>query len=169
MMAAVFSMQGIGQLTAAVVALIVTVAFKDSFVSIKGPGTCDYPCQVAADRSWRIIVGAGAVPACVALYYRITIPETPRYTFDVAHDVEKADADIKAFVTSQSEGVVDPIRQAKSMKVASPSLAIPSASWPDVFSYFGQWKNFKVLMGTTLSWFFLVSNETKAFGTDMTK
>ena len=77
MMAAVFSMQGLGQLMAAIVALIVTVAFKDAYHGATGVDTCDGICQEAADRSWRIIVGVGAVPAVMALYYRITIPETP--------------------------------------------------------------------------------------------
>lgn len=157
MMAAVFSMQGLGQLMAAVVALIVTVSFKDAYHGATGVGDCDSICQTAADRSWRLIVGVGAVPACFALYYRITIPETPRYTFEVAKDVEKADADIKAYMQSRSEGDVDEIQQARMKKVASPALNIPAASWYDLFSYFGQWKNLKVLIGTTLSWFFLVS------------
>jgi PHS family inorganic phosphate transporter-like MFS transporter len=139
------------------VALIVTVAFKDSFINVKTVHDCDYACQVAADRCWRIIVGVGAVPAVFALYYRVTIPETPRYTFDVAHDVEKADADIKAYMASKSEGYVDPIQQARMLKIASPSLNIPAASWADMYSYFSQIKNLKVLIGTTLSWFFLVS------------
>ena len=156
-MAAVFSMQGVGQLLCAIVALIVTAAFKSSFINIETVDQCDYACQLAADRSWRIIVGFGALPACFALYYRITIPETPRYTFDVAHDVEKADADIKAYVASRSEGDVDPIRQARMMKVAGPNLTIPRASLSDVFAYFGQRKNAKVLIGTVTSWFFLVS------------
>ncbi|ORY65222.1 major facilitator superfamily domain-containing protein [Pseudomassariella vexata] len=155
MMAAVFSMQGLGQLSAAVVALIVTVAFKDAYHNAPNVTQCDYMCQTAADRSWRIIVGVGALPACFALYYRITIPETPRYTFEVAKDVEKAGADIKAYMASKSEGEIDEIQQARMKKVASPSLNIPSASWPDLFSYFRQWKNAKVLIGTTMSWFFL--------------
>lgn len=75
-MAAVFSMQGFGQLLAAVVALVVTVTFKSSFIGISKVSECDYGCQIAADRCWRIIVGVGAVPASCALYYRITIPET---------------------------------------------------------------------------------------------
>lgn len=75
-MAAVFSMQGMGQLLAAVVALIVTVSFKSSFINISKPSDCDYACQVSADRCWRLIVGIGAIPACFAMYYRITIPET---------------------------------------------------------------------------------------------
>lgn len=75
-MASVFSMQGVGQLAAAVVALIVTVASKSSFIGISKMSGCDYSCQIAADRCWRIIVGFGAVPAVFALYYRMTIPET---------------------------------------------------------------------------------------------
>lgn len=159
MMAAVFSMQGIGQLLSAVVTLSVTAAFKNSFLPISSPAQCDLPCQIAADRAWRIIVGFGALPACFALYYRITIPETPRYTFDVAQDVEKADADIKAYVASRPEGVVDPVKQAKMTLSSSGSvnrLSMPSASWGDVFTYFRQWRNLKMLIGTTFSWFFLV-------------
>lgn len=155
MIAAVFSMQGLGQLMAAIVALITTVAFKSSFVNITDEGHCDEACRIAADRAWRIIVGVGAIPACLALYYRITIPETPRYTFDVQHDVEKADADIKAYVSSKSNSVYDGRRHSRSRTSVS-SLNLPRASWADVFSYFKEWSNFKVLVGTTMSWFFLV-------------
>ncbi|KAI0509274.1 major facilitator superfamily domain-containing protein [Xylaria bambusicola] len=144
MMAAVFSMQGIGQLAAAIVALIVTASFAPIFQTAASVDQCDYDCQTAADRCWRIIID-----------YRITIPETPRYTFEVAKDVEKAAADIKAYMANQSEGEVDEIKQARMKKVAAPALAIPAASWRDAYGYFSQWKNGKVLIGTTLSWFFL--------------
>lgn len=156
MMASVFSMQGFGQLLAAIVALVATVAFKDSFIGITDVSECDSRCQIAADRCWRLIVGVGALPAIFALYYRITIPETPRYTFDVVHDVEKADSDINSFL-SKSKGEIDIVRQARLLKVAGPSLTTPAASWRDLGSYFGRWKNTKVLLGTTLSWLFLVS------------
>ena len=155
-MAAVFSMQGIGQLVAALVALIVTASFKEAYHGAANVGSCDISCQTAADRSWRLIVGVGALPACFALYYRITIPETPRYTFEVARDVEKADADIKAYMASKVEGEVDEVQQARMEKVASPALNVPSASWSDLHSYFRQWKNARMLIGTTMSWFFLV-------------
>ncbi|KAA8569924.1 hypothetical protein EYC84_002263 [Monilinia fructicola] len=53
MMAAVFSMQGAGQFAAALVALITTVAFKDSFINTSRTfDSCDPGCQLAADRSW---------------------------------------------------------------------------------------------------------------------
>ncbi|KUI55180.1 Repressible high-affinity phosphate permease [Cytospora mali] len=155
MMAAVFSMQGLGQLCAATVALVVTVAFKESFLGIEREQDCDFACQSAADRCWRLIIGVGALPALFALYYRITIPETPRYTFDVAHDVEKADADITAYMARRPQGHVDKIRQARLLKLAGPSLSTPTASWRDLGSYFGKWKNLEALLGTTLSWFLL--------------
>jgi PHS family inorganic phosphate transporter-like MFS transporter len=150
-------MQGLGQLMAAVIALVTAVGFKDAYAGVADEGHCDAACRLAADRSWRIIVGVGAVPACLALYYRITIPETPRYTFDVQYDVEKADADIKAYVASKSKGDVDAVKQARVRQLAEPELAIPKASWRDLFDYFKEWVNLKVLIGTTLSWFFLVS------------
>ncbi|KAF4986461.1 hypothetical protein FDECE_15948 [Fusarium decemcellulare] len=155
MVAAVFSMQGLGQLVAAIVALITTVAFKDAFLSAADESRCGYECRLAADRAWRIIVGVGAIPACVALYYRITIPETPRYTFDIEHDVEKADADIKAYVASRSKGSFDVVHQVRTKRIAGRNLNVPRASWSDLVSFFRQWANFKMLLGTTLSWFFL--------------
>ncbi|KAL6866879.1 major facilitator superfamily domain-containing protein [Trichoderma novae-zelandiae] len=155
MMAAVFSMQGLGQLLAAIVALVTTVAFKSHYINISAEGACDLACREAADRSWRIIVGFGAVPACLALYYRITIPETPRYTFDIQNDIEKADADIRAYVSSKSKSDYSIKRARSGTLTTEQSLDLPAASWPDVISYFGTWRNFKVLLGTTMSWFFL--------------
>lgn len=80
---------------------------------------------------------------------------SPRYTFDVAHDVEMADANIKAFTSSKSKGEVDIVKQARLKKLAGPSLTTPAASWRDLAAYFGQGKNIRCLIGTTLSWFFL--------------
>jgi len=155
-MAAVFSMQGAGQFAAALVALITTIAFKDSFMNTTASySSCNDACILAGDRAWRIIVGFGALPAVFALYYRITIPETPRFTFDIARDIEKADADIKAYVASQKEGHVDPVSQQTTKRTLGRKLSSPKASWHDVWSYFSQWKNFKVIFGTTSSWFFL--------------
>ncbi|KAJ0379352.1 hypothetical protein COL26b_002521 [Colletotrichum chrysophilum] len=148
-------MQGLGQLGASVVALITAEAFKESYLDVTTIASCHERCQLAADRSWRIIVGVGALPACLALYYRVTIPETPRYTFDVEQDVEKADADIKAYMASKSKGEVDPELQFRMKKQAGPAYNTPSASWRDTFAFFAQWKNFKTLTGTALSWFFL--------------
>jgi PHS family inorganic phosphate transporter-like MFS transporter len=154
MMGSVFAMQGIGQLVAALLALIVTVGFKDDLITSPAVGKCDADCLVAVDRIWRIIVGFGAVPGCFALYFRLTIPETPRYTFDIARDVEQATVDAKAYLSGQHGGQVDELRRAQAIQHAAESV-IPKASWADFLAYYSKWKNAKVLIGTAGSWFFL--------------
>jgi len=154
MMGAVFAMQGIGQFGAALCALIVTVAFK-KHTEGKAINNCDDSCKTAVDRMWRIIIGFGAVPACIALYYRLTIPETPRYTFDVQRDIEKASADIDQFTSgARGNAHVDEIRQITAMQTRD-QLEVPKASWADFIGHYGQWRYGKILLGTAGSWFLL--------------
>ncbi len=56
MMNAVFAMQGIGQFTAAIIALIVTAGFKESLETASKASTCTGVCQLAVDKMWRVIV-----------------------------------------------------------------------------------------------------------------
>ncbi|EHK97789.1 MFS general substrate transporter [Glarea lozoyensis ATCC 20868] len=155
MMNAVFAMQGIGQFVAAIMALIVTAGFKESLITGSKASTCTGVCQLAVDKMWRIIVGFGAVPGCIALYYRLTIPETPRYTFDVARDVETAAADANAYMHGKASGNPDEITRVTAMQQQSQNLQIPKASMRDFLHHYGQWKHGKVLLGTAGSWFFL--------------
>ena len=155
MMGSVFAMQGIGQFTAAMIALIVTSGFKESLLSAKTAAACDGVCNLAVDKMWRVIIGFGAVPGCIALYYRLTIPETPRYTFDVARDVEKAGEDTKAYIQGKAEGHPDEIRRVAAMQDSVGRLEIPKASWGDFFRHYSQWRHGKVLLGTAGSWFTL--------------
>ena len=62
MMGAVFAMQGIGQFTASMIALIVTSGFKESLLSAPSASRCDGVCRLAVDKMWRVIIGFGAVP-----------------------------------------------------------------------------------------------------------
>ena len=112
-MGSVFAMQGFGQFGAGIIALIVTAGFKNSLMSAPDPQHCAGVCGEAVDKMWRIIIGFGAVPGCIALYYRLTIPETPRYTFDVLYDVEKASLDARRYRYGKSGNVVNPIEQAR--------------------------------------------------------
>ena len=75
MMGAVFAMQGLGQLCAAFIMLFVTLGFKDSLSTSTKPANCTGVCAIAVDKMWRTLIGFGAVPGCIALYYRLTIPE----------------------------------------------------------------------------------------------
>ncbi|TKA65455.1 Repressible high-affinity phosphate permease [Friedmanniomyces simplex] len=155
MMGSVFAMQGMGQFAAGIIALIVTVGFKESLLTAKTYGHCDGVCGLAVDKMWRVIIGMGAVPGCIALYYRLTIPETPRYTFDVSRDIVKGGSDVKAYLSSKPEGIPDEVARVQGMRDAAPQLDIPKASLKDFMGHYGQWKYGKVLLGTAGSWFFL--------------
>jgi MFS transporter, PHS family, inorganic phosphate transporter len=154
MMAAVFANQGFGQFTAALVSFICTVGFKNSLET----NTCGADCQEALDKAWRIIYGFGAVPACGALYFRLTIPETIRYTLDVERNEKIAAADALKYVSgrygSAKKGDVgyDPANQ---VIVEATHNGPPEASFHDFIQHFGQWKNGKVLLGTAGCWFAL--------------
>jgi PHS family inorganic phosphate transporter-like MFS transporter len=87
--------------------------------------------------------GFGAVPGCIALYYRLTIPETPRYTFDVARDVEKAGQDVTAYMKGKAEGHPDEIRRVTTMAQDTQALEIPKASLRDFWRHYSQWKSAK--------------------------
>lgn len=133
MMALIFSMQGIGQLAAAIVTLIVLAAFK-------GAVNADV---FNLDYVWRICVGLGAVPAVATVYLRFTMPESPRYALDVQRDVEAAAA---------AKGQV--VSEELTQQYTKVDLKERS-HWAEFRAYFGQWKHFKVLLGTSLSWFLL--------------
>ncbi|QRV90022.1 Sugar (and other) transporter [Ceratobasidium sp. AG-Ba] len=140
MMTAVFAMQGFGNFAAALVALIVTEAYKHKILN--GPLTFD-----AVDYCWRLLIGLGAVPGVIALYFRLTIPETPRFTMDIERNVTQAAQDVNTFLTTGTYKV-DPDAMVERVKA-------PKASWADFCRHFGQWKNGKVLLGAAYSWFAL--------------
>jgi PHS family inorganic phosphate transporter-like MFS transporter len=141
MMAAVFSAQGWGNFTSAIVSIIVIVAYKSEILA--EPVTD----LKAIDQCWRLIIGLGCVPGVIALYFRLTIPETPRYTMDIERNIKQASQDVDTYLTTGTY-VVDPIHNNERAEV-------PKATLSDFASYFSQWKNFKILFGAAWSWFAL--------------
>ncbi|KAF9952122.1 Inorganic phosphate transporter pho84 [Mortierella alpina] len=141
MMAAVFAMQGFGYLTTGIVAIILLAAFKDMIIA--NPQNLDYV--------WRILIGFGCLPALVAVYFRLTIPETPRYVLDIENNVNKAERDVATVLKEnrnhlQSDDDSEPV-------VSNPTIA--KGSFSDFCAYFSKWQNFKVLFGTSMAWFAL--------------
>ncbi|RIA92253.1 phosphate transporter [Glomus cerebriforme] len=152
MMAAVFAMQGFGILASALVALIVLAAFKNSIIHN----------VMAVDYCWRLVLGLGAVPGLFALYFRLTIPETPRYTMEVECNLKKATSDITSYLKQKNDQHDNPNDHNDQNDHNDPndnhdglSREIPKASWSDFRNYFGKWHNGKVLLGTSMSWFAL--------------
>ncbi|KDR76371.1 hypothetical protein GALMADRAFT_247813 [Galerina marginata CBS 339.88] len=142
MMTAVFANQGWGNFTAALVAFIITAAYKNSILRETSVAHLD-----SVDFMWRLLIGLGAVPGCIALYFRLTIPETPRFTMDIERNIDQAAHDIKNVLNGASDKAdEDEFVQ---------RIDAPKASWADFKAHFGQLHNFKILFGTAYSWFAL--------------
>ncbi|KAJ1819077.1 hypothetical protein LPJ75_001275 [Coemansia sp. RSA 2598] len=140
MIAAVFAMQGFGIVAAAIVAIIVLAAFK---------GAVDGD-QQNLDYVWRIIMGLGAVPGIIALYFRLTIPETPRYTLDIEKDTHKAAQDIKNTIGNTNDA-----EDSAPLQPSAVQAKVQKPTWTEFYHHFKKWKNFRVLMGTSVTWFAL--------------
>ncbi|EMD33978.1 hypothetical protein CERSUDRAFT_117495 [Gelatoporia subvermispora B] len=141
LMTAVFANQGWGQFAAALIAFILVAAFKDSVIN-------DDPTVLRhVDFIWRLLIGLGCVPGVVALYFRLTIPETPRFTMDVERNVNQAAQDVDNFLTTGTYHV-DP-------DAVIQRVQAPRATKRDFIHYFSKWENAKLLIGTSYSWFAL--------------
>ncbi|KAM0877172.1 hypothetical protein ACQ4PT_035676 [Festuca glaucescens] len=79
--AAVFAMQGFGNLAAGIVGLVASKAFEKA-----SPDDIDY--------IWRIVLMIGAIPALLTYYWRMQMPETARYTALVAKNTKQATSDM---------------------------------------------------------------------------
>jgi PHS family inorganic phosphate transporter-like MFS transporter len=142
MMTAVFAAQGWGNFSAALVAFIITAGYKNAILSEK-----DITHLTSVDYMWRLLIGLGCVPGCIALYFRLTIPETPRFTMDIERNIDQATADIQEVLESKKNNLTD--------ADVVQRIDAPKATLADFRAYFGQWKNFKVLFGCAYSWFAL--------------
>jgi len=54
------------------------------------------------DSIWRWIIGVGIIPAVIALWFRLTIIESPRYTADVGRDSRKAASELDRYLMEQA-------------------------------------------------------------------
>jgi hypothetical protein len=156
MIGAVFAMQGFGQFAASMMTLIVVAAFRSTLEPVKTPATCDGECQRSVDIMWRVVIGVGGIPGLFALYYRLTIPETPRYTFDVVHDLDQATANMYSWRSGGfGEGWTNPIRRAQTMQDVKRKYHSPQPTYTDLKAYYRKRRNALALFGTAGSWFFL--------------
>ncbi|KAJ7799664.1 inorganic phosphate transporter [Mycena olivaceomarginata] len=143
MITAVFAGQGWGNFTAVLVAFIVNEAYKNKIIA--DPGVDQL---VHIDFMWRILFGIGCVPAVFALYFRLTLPETPRFTMDIERNVLQAAEDIHSLVITGKPAIHDP-------DAVVQRVDAPHGSWEDFKAHFGKWENMKILIGTSYSWFAL--------------
>ena len=89
MLSWVFFAQPMGQLLANVLSLAAVEAYRP-WIEQEHPAckSDDLECFRAIDRLWRLCIGIGIVPAVIALAFRFTIPESPRYTLDILQNTK---------------------------------------------------------------------------------
>ncbi|EJF64682.1 phosphate transporter [Dichomitus squalens] len=139
MMTAVGANQGWGQLAGALVGFIIVSAYKSAVLH-------DDPAVLPhVDFMWRLLIGLGCVPAAITLYFRLTIPETPRFTMDVERNVRQASEDVENLLMTgmyyaDQDAVVERVRA-------------PKASRRDFCRFFSKRENLFPLIGMCYSWF----------------
>jgi PHS family inorganic phosphate transporter-like MFS transporter len=134
MMAIVFAMQGFGILAAAIVSFVVIQVYQEEIM--KDPTMLDHV--------WRLVLGLGAIPAFIALYVRLTIPETPHYAIETELNVHKARIDNEQ---PSEKNTVQPFKLFHKHTVRS-NITIKG-----VTKYFSRWKNGKILLAVCVAWF----------------
>lgn len=101
--AAVFAMQGFGNLTGGIFALIVAAAFQAAFPAPAFEVNEAASLVPQADYVWRIILMFGAIPALMTYYWRMKMPETARYTALVANNAKQAASDMSKVLQVEIE------------------------------------------------------------------
>ncbi|KAF4624945.1 hypothetical protein G7Y89_g13223 [Cudoniella acicularis] len=103
MLTLVFMCQPLGQLAATLVALIATARQRNGIPADASVTNCNYQCIQTLDSIWRWIIGVGVIPAVIALWFRLTIVESPRYTADVGRDSRKAASELNRYLLLQAQ------------------------------------------------------------------
>ena len=181
MMAAVFFMQPLGQISGNLVSLLVVLGSRNH-------GNMDLTRSV--DIMWRWIVGIGVVPGIIALIFRVAIPETPRFLLDIEDDPIKAEFDTtqlyrespmqteledqswgesaQASISSEASrsfngaatptATVAPSSRATWM-LSNPPMTTLNSKWTlskaDIVQYFLKEGNWRTLLATSLCWLLL--------------
>jgi PHS family inorganic phosphate transporter-like MFS transporter len=139
MMSAVNSMQGLGALTAACVGMATTAAYGSTITAECSPA---FSCW-AFDASWRIIMGLGCLPGILTYYLRMRLPESPRFTAQVDHDVELAAANV-AVAKAGDKAAHKKLNDNKDRITLKAYL-----------NFICRRRNFLILVGTASCWFFM--------------
>jgi PHS family inorganic phosphate transporter-like MFS transporter len=138
MIATVFAMQGFGIIMGTIMAVAVLAINKNAIIE-HGASQLGY--------CWRTMAAFGAVPALGAVYFRLKIPETPRFAMDVLKDDEAGANAAQVFLAS--DNLTKDVQ-----KIEAQSTAVGNFVY-SFRTYFNKWANLKVLLGCSLAWFFL--------------
>ncbi|KAJ2665552.1 hypothetical protein IWW48_000003 [Coemansia sp. RSA 1200] len=137
LMASVFAFQGLGNVLAPIVSLIVMACFKSSI-----DGDVLY-----LDYVWRIIIGVGCIPGVCTLYWRLCMTDSDRF-----RHLKQPQSNGLSAQSTRSEKLL-PAGRENSIDVLYGQADMRQ---PKSFGqYFAEWKHLKVLLGTSIAWFAL--------------
>ncbi|OCK75629.1 MFS general substrate transporter [Lepidopterella palustris CBS 459.81] len=145
MLAAVFLMQPVGQLFAYLVCFWALIGLDDQFGLQE---STDYNKSAhIVDKLWRIVIAVGAIPALIAILFRLTITDPGRYTLDVKDKADQAVEDTNRHFGSH---------ESDDTELQGPAPAdepLPAQfSWGDIKQYLIIEGNWRYLAGTSLCW-----------------
>ena len=165
MLASVFLMQPLGQAAAYIVCIIALLGLDRQYglQGLKDP-------RLAApivDKLWRWVTGFGAIPAVIAIIFRLTIPESGRFTLNVQHDATRAIQETQAHFSGSTASLEndqdlelsDAGRNSpdsnESPRLEHEITRIKQFSWTDIHQHFIIEKNWRYLAATSICWFML--------------
>jgi MFS transporter, PHS family, inorganic phosphate transporter len=176
MMASVFFMQPLGQISGNLVSLLVVLGSRNhnSNELIK-----------VFDSMWRWVIGIGVIPGVIGLLFRMAIPETPRFLLDIEDDPVKAEFDATELFGGSSIDTESGESSAWRGSIQEPN-ALPLTGWPlpdtptpttvvaslpgpekvtlnshwtlskaDIIQYFWVEGNWRTLLATSVCWLLL--------------
>jgi PHS family inorganic phosphate transporter-like MFS transporter len=151
-------MQPLGQLSAYLVGLI-TFAVLNKVYDIENKTDHTIVAPIV-DQAWRWVTGLGAIPAIIALIFRLTIPESGRWTLDVQGEADRAVLETRAHFGPSSSISLD--EDLELQDEANTESAIEAEVEPlkpfskeDLRQYFLTKGNWRYLAGTASCWFLL--------------
>lgn len=143
MLALTFSMQGWGQFSGALFDIILLAIFKGAVGAN----------QINLDYVWRILLALGIVPAVCSLYSRFNLPESARYAERVLKDRKLMDIG-NAYALGVNPQMSSHVALSEPI-IQSEKSTDDRHHFRDFRTYFSQWRNLKVLIGTCSTWFLL--------------
>jgi PHS family inorganic phosphate transporter-like MFS transporter len=103
----------------------------------------------------QFLVSYVQLPQSVAL----TNTETPRYTFDVLYDVEKATVDARKYRYGKQDNILNPVTQAQTRREMN-GYKKPPVTLMEVFRFYTQKKQAIRLFGCAMSWLYVSFDHT---------
>ncbi|KAF3905003.1 hypothetical protein AA313_de0202649 [Arthrobotrys entomopaga] len=150
----IFSNQGWGTLTGSIVTIIVLACFQKA-LNIDGH-------YGQLDAVWRIQMGVAIIPALATLWPRLTMPEGKQFLqSQELNSKSSSSSSLAATAGKTADGSdTEEVRRA-SVAVAGAGVAPPAllaggvedAKFNTFFVYFSEWRHFKTLFGTAMTWF----------------